>query len=68
MLFVAIIGAVHAGRVAAASDGNHIELPAFRFSEPDPLQFLDREIKHAYDKDGEGQWQRQRLKRRVVLL
>src|SRR5450759_4644660 len=44
MLFrcVAIIGAVHERRVAAASDGNHIELPAFRISEPDPypLQFL----------------------------
>ena len=38
--FVAIIGAVHERRVAAAFDGNHIELPAFRISEPDPLQFL----------------------------
>ena len=38
--FVAIIAAVHERRVAAASDGNHIELPAFRISEPDPLQFL----------------------------
>jgi hypothetical protein len=38
--FVAIIAAVHERRVAVASDGNHIELPAFRVSEPDPLQFL----------------------------
>jgi hypothetical protein len=38
--FVAVIGAVHERRAAPASDGNHIELPAFRISEPDPLQFL----------------------------
>ena len=30
-------GTVHERRAAAASDGNHIELPAFRISEPDPL-------------------------------
>jgi hypothetical protein len=38
--FVAIIGAVQERRVASASDGHHIQLPAFRISKPDPLQFL----------------------------
>jgi hypothetical protein len=70
MLFrlAAIIGAVHERRVAAASDGNHIELPAFASANLIRYNSCDRGVKHACDKDGEGQWQRQRLKRRIALL
>src|ERR1019366_7396240 len=41
-----------------------------RFASANLIRYnsCDRGIKHACDKDGEGQWQRQRLKRRIALL
>ena len=65
--FVAVIGAVHERRAAAASDGNHIELLAFRISDLIRYNSCDRGVTLA-TRDGEGQWQRQHPKQRIALL